>query len=203
MRPTFPKRPQKSYWAMPIIIGCLLLQSGCSTGEPTPPSQAVSQQTPPRTVVSPGKCPHSPEIKNAPQLYYTMVNPLQKNAQNLESGRTLYHKKARPIPCVNCHGKKGDGKGPFGLHLDPPPVAFACVDMKAVTDGQLLWVIENGSGEFHLASKHSAKKIQRPGRRKRFTAMRAHKDHLTRTEMWQLILYLRTFAADRPEKPRM
>ena len=198
MRHTFSKCAKKFSWAMPIIIGVLLIQSEGTMSETTPPTQAA---TPPAD--RPSNCRHSPEVTNAPQLYYQMVNPLQKTAQNIERGRLLYHAKARPIPCVNCHGQKGDGKGPFGLHLAPPPVAFACVDMKAVTDGQLLWVIENGSGEFHLASKHSAKKIQRPGRRKRFTAMRAHKDYMTRTEMWQLILYLRTFSEDQTEKSPM
>lgn len=188
MRYTFPKRAAKFYWAMPIIIGVLLIPLGGTTRETTLPTQAVAQAAE-RT----DRCLHSPEVKNAPQLYDEMVNPLQKTAQNLENGRVLYHAKAKPIPCVNCHGKKGDGKGPYGLHLIPPPVAFACVNLKAVTDGQLFWVIENGVGEYHLASKHSAKKIQRPGRRKRFTAMRAHKDHLTRTEIWQLIMYIRTF----------
>ena len=69
--------------------------------------------------------------------------------------------------------------------------------MNLLTDGQLYCVIENGSGMFHLPSEQGAQTIERPGRRTWFTAMRAHEEYLNDIEIWQLILYLRTFQASR------
>jgi hypothetical protein len=66
--------------------------------------------------------------------------------------------------------------------------------MGAIPDGQLYWVLENGSGDFHLPSEQGAQQIERPGRRSRFTAMQAYRDLLSETEIWQLVMYLRTFA---------
>ncbi|MGH7833100.1 MAG: hypothetical protein ACREQK_05615 [Candidatus Binatia bacterium] len=48
--------------------------------------------------------------------------------------------------------------------------------MRRITDGQMHWVIENGSGELHLPARQGAQEIERPGRRTRFTAMRSHKE---------------------------
>ena len=69
--------------------------------------------------------------------------------------------------------------------------------MTLLPDGQLYWVIETGAGSFHLPSEQGAQTIERPGRRTRFTAMRAHKEYLNDIDIWQLILYIRTFQASR------
>ena len=69
--------------------------------------------------------------------------------------------------------------------------------MSRITDGQMYWVIENGPGEFHLPARQGAQEIERPGRRTRFTAMRSHKEDLSETDIWELILYIRTLQRDR------
>jgi mono/diheme cytochrome c family protein len=74
---------------------------------------------------------------------------------------------------MNCHGQQGDGAGPIGAALVPPPRNFTCgATMKEISDGQLFWVIQNGS----------------PG-----TGMMAFPG-LSDDEVWQLIHYLRTLS---------
>jgi mono/diheme cytochrome c family protein len=48
--------------------------------------------------------------------------------------------------CVNCHGKLGDGNGPAGKVLNPGPRNFTnCKFHKKRKEGELMWVIKNGS----------------------------------------------------------
>ena len=48
--------------------------------------------------------------------------------------------------CVNCHGKAGDGQGPAGKVLNPGPRNFTnCKFHKKRKDGELFWIIKNGS----------------------------------------------------------
>ena len=48
--------------------------------------------------------------------------------------------------CVNCHGKAGDGQGPAGKVLSPGPRDFTnCKFHKKRKDGELFWVVKNGS----------------------------------------------------------
>jgi len=81
---------------------------------------------------------------------------------------------AKPLACMNCHSTKGDGAGPLGGGLIPPPRNFTCgTTMKDIPDGQLFWIIKHGS----------------PG-----TAMVGFSGQLTDEEIWTVIHYLRTFA---------
>jgi cytochrome c553 len=145
-----------------------------------------------------GQCPQPRETERAPDSYYSRTNPLPNTAAHLERGRLLYEKDAKPVACANCHGIDGDGKGPIGVHLALPPRNFSCAEtMSGITDGQMYWVIENGSGEMHLPARQGAQEVERPGRRTRFTAMRAHKEQLSETDIWELILYIRTLQRDR------
>lgn len=45
--------------------------------------------------------------------------PPKKTPELLTQGKKLYEQN-----CVTCHGPKGDGKGPLGAALKPPPMAF-------------------------------------------------------------------------------
>jgi mono/diheme cytochrome c family protein len=50
------------------------------------------------------------------------------------------------IFCVSCHGEHGDGKGPVGVTLDPPPRDFTKGEWKfGGTDKDLFEVITNGA----------------------------------------------------------
>jgi hypothetical protein len=50
------------------------------------------------------------------------------------------------IIAENCHGKAGDGNGPAGKVLNPGPRNFTnCKFHKKRKEGELMWVIKNGS----------------------------------------------------------
>ena len=61
----------------------------------------------------------------------------------VDQGRVLYEGKG---VCVSCHGKTGLGDGPIGRRLNPGPRNFAnCKFHKRRRDGELFWIIKNGS----------------------------------------------------------
>ena len=61
----------------------------------------------------------------------------------IAEGKAIFEGKGT---CVNCHGKKGDGKGPAGKVLNPGPRNFKnCKFHKKRKDGEMMWVIKNGS----------------------------------------------------------
>jgi mono/diheme cytochrome c family protein len=48
--------------------------------------------------------------------------------------------------CASCHGEKGDGQGPVGKTLNPPPRNFQVGDFKyGGTDKDIFEVISNGA----------------------------------------------------------
>lgn len=155
----------------------------------------VTAGEPAASVASSITCPQPRTTERAPDSYYVRVNPLPATAEHLERGRRLYEHDAKPN-CRQCHGAKGEGNGPAAVALEPPPRNFTCtVTMGTIPDGQLFWVIEQGSGDFHLPSRQGAQQVERPARGRPKTAMRGYGDHLTETDIWQLVLYIRTLAA--------
>jgi cytochrome c553 len=169
-----------------LALAVLLLLVACSTTEH--PERAVV-----RSAGGPRPCPEPRQTERAPDPYQALVNPLADT--HLDRGRRLYEKDARPIPCAACHGMDGSGRGPMGESLVPPPRDFTCAaTMSLLSDGQLYWVVERGAGAFHVESEEGAQRIERPGRGAGFTAMRGHASHLSQTDIWSVILYLRTFA---------
>jgi mono/diheme cytochrome c family protein len=120
-----------------------------------------------------GICPEPRETPRAPAEFLTLVNPLPGSKANMNAGKKLFHETAQPLACKQCHGEQGDGRGPLGGGLVPPPRNFTCGQtMNEISDGQLFWVIKKGS----------------PG-----TGMMAFTG-LSEEQVWQLILYIRTFA---------
>lgn len=70
-------------------------------------------------------------------------NPMKPTPDNIAKGKEIFTGKGT---CFTCHGNEGKGDGPAGAALDPTPrnfqnPAFA----KAKTDGEMAWVIKNGS----------------------------------------------------------
>lgn len=121
----------------------------------------------------PTECPQPRFTGEAPEPIRSTPNPLPKNRNVITEGRALYEGAVKPA-CALCHGRKGDGRGMLSAQFDPRPRNFACREtVKGIPDGQLFWIIENGS----------------PG-----TAMPHFGDKLTDEQIWQLVHYLRELA---------
>ena len=72
-----------------------------------------------------------------------LKNPVANSPENIAKGKALFEGKGT---CFNCHGKEGKGDGPAGQILNPSPRNFTnCKFHKKRKDGELFWVIKNGS----------------------------------------------------------
>ncbi len=98
-------------------------------------------------------------------------NPFPSTPENIEKGKTLFHGKAF---CVTCHGRDGKGLGKIPGLVGKLPRNFTDKDWQtARTDGELLWILKNGS----------------PG-----TAMAPFIPLvLSEEEAWHVLLYVRAF----------
>lgn len=124
--------------------------------------------------IASGICPQKRNTRRAPKKYFTKKNPLPESSDNIRKGEQLYYKDAKPTACGLCHGIRGNGNGKLAKGLEPPPRNFTCAEiMDIIPDGQLFWVIQNGS---------------------KGTAMPMHKSTLSETETWQLIHFIRRFS---------
>ncbi|NIQ00439.1 MAG: c-type cytochrome [Nitrospinaceae bacterium] len=120
-----------------------------------------------------GVCPQHRKTAQAPEGFRKMKNPLEGTPQNILAGKTLFQMDAKPSACRVCHGISGDGLGILFKRVQPKPRNFTCYKtMEDIPDGQLFWIIKNGSGG---------------------TAMPSF-DYLEDDQVWQLILYLRSFS---------
>lgn len=102
----------------------------------------------------------------------------QMTAEMAEAGRAVYERN-----CWFCHGEQGDGNGPVARYLWPRPRDFQMASFKLRT---------TASGELPL-DEDLYRTITRgiPG-----TSMPAWGTHLSERERWQVIAYLKSFAAD-------
>ncbi len=79
-----------------------------------------------------------------------LKNPVAATPENLAKGKAMFEGKGT---CFNCHGKEGKGDGPAGVILNPSPRNFTnCKFHKKRKDGELLWVIKNGSAGTGMVS---------------------------------------------------
>ncbi len=121
-------------------------------------------------------CPQPRQTPTAPADFLKMKNPLEATPQNILAGKTLFQVDAKPSACRICHGISGDGLGIMFHRVKTKPRNFTCVfTMDDLPDGQLFWVIKNGS----------------PG-----TGMPSF-NYLEDEQVWQLILYLRSFSKEK------
>lgn len=101
----------------------------------------------------------------------TWTNPFPATQENIEKGRSLFHGKAF---CVTCHGRDGRGLGEIEGLRGKLPRNFTDKRWQAArTDGELFWIIKNGSPGTDMAS---------------FIPL-----VLTEEEAWQVLLYVRSF----------
>lgn len=118
-------------------------------------------------------CPQVRNTEYAPAEIAAEKDPLAHSSSNMHAGKSLYQSTAKPAACAQCHGSDGDGNGPMATMFEPPPRNFACEPtMAGISDGQLYWIIKNGSIG---------------------TSMPAF-DKLSDKQIWQLVMYIRSFA---------
>jgi mono/diheme cytochrome c family protein len=119
-----------------------------------------------------GICPQARNTPQAPIAFQGLTNPLDPTKKNLRAGETLFKIDAQPTACKVCHGFGGDGLGIIFERLQPKPRNFTCYyTMEGVSDGQIFWIIKNGSPGTPMPS---------------FGA-------LSDEQVWQLVLYIRQF----------
>jgi|ERR1039457_7017149 mono/diheme cytochrome c family protein len=103
----------------------------------------------------------------APDAAKGVKNPTTADANNIAEGKKVY-----TSDCQKCHGKKGMGDGPNASELDNPLEPLNSAGIKAETDGELFWKMSEGKKPMPSAKKT-----------------------LSETQRWQLVDYIRTFAA--------
>ncbi|MFU8805829.1 MAG: c-type cytochrome [Bradymonadaceae bacterium] len=98
-----------------------------------------------------------PPVKN-------IKNPLEATPANLQRGKVWYTQN-----CQSCHGASGKGDGSGSADLTSDPGDFSSAKFQSLTDGELLFMTNEGKDE-----------------------MKAFKKELTPQQVWQTILYIRT-----------
>lgn len=101
-------------------------------------------------------------------------NPFPATAEHIAQGRTLFEGKAF---CAACHGRDGKGLGAdldYSTFRGPLPRNFTDKLWQAArTDGELFWILNNGSPGTDMAS---------------FVPL-----VLTEEDAWHVLLYVRSF----------
>ncbi len=166
------KSPSMPYWGLTIgqqgVADVMAYLKETFKGAPQSAAAAPSAGGGPS-----GVCPQARKTAQAPAEFLNHVNPLPASPNAVEAGKKLFLESAKPLACAQCHGNGGDGQGVIGAALVPPPRNFTCGKMmKNIPDGQLFWIIKNGS----------------PG-----TGMMSFAG-LPDDEVWELIHYIRTLA---------
>lgn len=112
------------------------------------------------------------------QQVRTWKNPLPATDETIDKGKRLFEGKAF---CTTCHGRDGKGLGADiepGTLKGPLPRNFTDKDWQtARTDGELLWILQNGSKGTAMAP---------------FIPL-----ILTEEEAWQVLLYVRSFGQNK------
>ncbi len=98
-------------------------------------------------------------------------NLFSSSDENIEKGQQLFHGKGF---CVTCHGKDGKGLGNIPGLRGKLPRNFTDKKWQAArTDGELFWILKNGSPGTDMAS---------------FIPL-----VVTEEEAWHVVLYVRSF----------
>lgn len=109
-------------------------------------------------------------IPRAPGEAKKIANPFPLSNEVLLEGERIYQTKGT---CFTCHGTSGRGDGPAGLELNPRPRNFTNPQFHELrTDGEMFWVIRNGSPGSRMFSYSPSV--------------------ITEDEAWKVIHYIRT-----------
>jgi len=113
-----------------MLTAAMFLTSGLAIAGPEKDPLKSRVPAKERAKAKKNKSPYGKKSKNA-------------SAEIIAEGKAIFEGKGT---CVNCHGKKGDGQGPAGKVLNPGPRDFTnCKFHKKRKEGEMMWVIKNGS----------------------------------------------------------
>ncbi len=77
---------------------------------------------------------------------FAVLALLLASGATAQDGDAAKGKQVYELYCVTCHGPLGDGQGPVGKGLNPPPRDFTKADFKyGGTDQDIFDVISNGA----------------------------------------------------------
>jgi len=93
-----------------------------------------------------GICPQTRTTPKAPVTMENLKNPLKPTRDVIRRGESIFHWTAEPSACKVCHGPTGNGMGMMAQSTGAMPRNFTCKEtMQELTDGQMFWIIKNGS----------------------------------------------------------
>lgn len=143
-----------------LITGFLLLPAGLSLGAD---AEVLRPRVPPDQI----------------EAARTITNPLPATPEMIEKGKALFHGKGF---CVTCHGRDGKGLGDLPALRGKLPRNFTDKAWQnARTDGELFWILKNGSPGTDMAP---------------FIPL-----VLSEEEAWQVLLYVRSFGSEQVSRP--
>ena len=95
-------------------------------------------------IAAPEKDPMPPRVPEGERAAaQAMKNPVPASPDSINKGKALYEGKGT---CFKCHGATGKGDGPGAKLVRPGPRNLTNPEwQKARTDGELFWIIKNGS----------------------------------------------------------
>jgi mono/diheme cytochrome c family protein len=103
-----------------------------------------------------------------------LKNPITSSPDAIAKGKAVYEGKGT---CIKCHGPAGAGDGPFGKNLKPSPRSLTNTEWaKSRTDGELFWIIKNGSPGTGMVSLIPS--------------------DINEDDAWHVIHYVRTFSGN-------
>ena len=112
--------------------------------------------------------PHGPNAWPIPEAAKKIPNPVQVSPRVLAAAKKTYAEM-----CVQCHGEKGKGDGSEAMMYSVKPANFSDKHMMdEMSDGEIFYKMSEG---------------RRP--------MPSFKKTLTEEQRWQLVHFVRTFAA--------
>jgi len=158
-----------------LAIACLPLQGG-SPRQTAPAAPAPAPAPAPEPAAAPAPAPALAPPQTATTAPVAAVrNPVKPTAESQAKAKTLYR-----MDCALCHGDNGNGKTDIATSMEltldnwTDPKTLAGKD-----DGELFNVIRNGKDKMPPESSGRA----------------------TDNEVWNLIIYIRTFSKSQPQAP--
>ena len=128
-----------------LVIAVLLVLAGIIFPRPANPSQASSMMMGQRMMGQGMMMGSMARRRQAmmygiPKPYRSARNPLTNSAETLEHGAQVYANN-----CAACHGTRGNGDGPAGTQLSPPPADLTWLSRShMVGDQYVYWTVEEG-----------------------------------------------------------